>query len=95
MLVGAHAAYELKEITMSMGMRVKSWRRASAVRVGMSAGRLGVEACLPGGAQGESGELVTGRGLDNEKECWPTLHKLVESWSRFLDEPEAKRNQLA
>ena len=50
MLAGAHAAYELKENIMSAGMRVRSWRRASVVRAGVSAGRLGVKACLPGGA---------------------------------------------
>ena len=38
-------------------------------------------------------ELVTGLGLDYEKGCWPTLHKLVGSWSRSPDEPEVERNQ--
>ena len=66
MLVGAHAAYELKENIMSAGRRVRSWGRAIEVLAGVSAGRLGVKACLPGGAQGERGELVASRGLDNE-----------------------------
>ena len=70
-----------------MGVRVRSWGRASEVRAGVSAGRLGVKACLPGGAQCENGELVASRGLDNEEGCWPTLRKLVGSWSRFPDEP--------
>ena len=68
-------------------MRVRSWGRASEVRAGVSAGRLGVKACLPGGAQCESEELVASRGLDNEEGCWPTLRKLVGSWSCFPDEP--------
>ena len=59
MLAGTHAAYELKENIMSAGVHVRSWRRASEVRVGVSVGHLGVKACLPGGAQGESRELVT------------------------------------
>ena len=33
------------------------------------------------------GELVSSLGLDYEEGCWPTLHKLVGSWSRSLDEP--------
>ena len=74
---------------MSAGVCVRSWGRASEVRVRVSAGRLGVKACLPGGAQGE---LVASRGLDNEEGCWPTLCKLVRSWSRFPDESEARRN---
>ena len=69
MLVGAHAAYELKENIMFAGVRVRSWRCASKVRTGVLAGRLGVKACLPGGAQGESRELVTSRRLDNEEGC--------------------------
>ena len=77
MLVGAHAVYELKENIMFAGMRVKSWRCISEVRAGASAGRLGVEACLLGGAQGKSGEFVASRGLDNEEGCWATLRKLV------------------
>ena len=28
-------------------------------------------------------------GLDYEKGCWPTLHKLDGSWSRSPDELEA------
>ena len=63
--------------------------------VGVSTRRLGVKACLPKGAQGERGELVSSRGLDNEEGCWPTLCKLVGSWSRFPDEPKAGRNQSA
>ena len=66
MLVGAHTAYELKENIMSTGRRVRSWGRATEVCTGVSARRLGVKACLPGGAQGERGELVASRGLDNE-----------------------------
>ena len=46
---------------MSAGVCVRSWRRASVVRVGVLAGRLGVKACLPGGAQGERGELIASR----------------------------------
>ena len=60
--------------------------------VGVSARRLGVKACLPKGAQGERGELVSSRGLDNEEGCRPTLCKLVGSWSLFPDEPKAGRN---
>ena len=41
------------------------------------------------------GELVTGLGPDYEEGCWPTLHKLVGSWSRSPDEPKARRNQSA
>ena len=55
----------------------------------MSAGRLGVKACLPGGAQGEHEEVVASRGLDNKEGCWPTLCKPVGSWSRFPNELEA------
>ena len=91
-LAGAHTAYELKENIMSAGMRVRSWGRASEVRAsevraGVSAGRLGVKACLLGGVQCERGELVASRGLDNEEGCWFTLRKLVGSWNRFPDEP--------
>ena len=57
--------------------------------------RLGVKACLSGGAQRELGELISSGGLDNEEGCWPTLCKLVGSWSRFPDEPEAGQNQSA
>ena len=39
------------------------------------------------------GELVTGLEPDYKEGCWPTLHKLVESWSRSPDEPKARRNQ--
>ena len=35
------------------------------------------------------GELVAILRLDYEEGCWPTLHKLVEIWSRFLDALEA------
>ena len=90
MLAGAHTAYELNENIMYASVCVGSWRRASEVRARVSAKRLGVKACLPRGAQGEHGELVTSRGLNNEEGCWPTLCKLVGSWSRFLDEPEAR-----
>ena len=31
------------------------------------------------------GELVAGLGPDYEEGCRPTLHKLVESWSRSPD----------
>ena len=58
MLAGTHAAYELKENIMSTGVRVRSERRTSKVRAGVSARRLGVKACLLGGAQDKSGELV-------------------------------------
>ena len=34
-------------------------------------------------------ELVAGLGLNYEEGCWPTLHKLVWSWSLSPDEPEA------
>ena len=37
-------------------------------------------------------KLVVSLGLDYEEECWPTLHELVRSWSRSLDELEARRN---
>ena len=56
---------------------------------GVSAGRLGVKACLPGGAQGEHEEVVASRGLDNKEGCWPTLCKPDGSWSRFPNELEA------
>ena len=93
MLAGAHAEYELKENIMYAGVRVRSGRHASEVRAGVSAGCLEVKACLPGGAQGESRKLVASRGLNNEEGCWPTLRKLVRSWSRFPNELEAGRNQ--
>ena len=85
MLAGTHTVYELKENIMSAAVCVRSWGCASEVRPGVSAGCLGVKACLPGGAQGEHEELVASRGLGNEKGCWPTLRKLVGSWSRFPD----------
>ena len=78
-LASAHAAYELKDNIMFAGVCVRSWRNASEVHVGVSAGHLGVKTCLPGGAQGERGELVSSRGLNDEEGCWPTLHKLVKS----------------
>ena len=80
---------------MSAGMRVSSGRRVSEVRVGVSAGCLGVKTCLRGGVQGERREFVASQGLDNEEGCWPTLCKLVGSWSRFPDEPEVGRNESA
>ena len=40
-------------------------------------------------------ELVTSLELDYKEGWWPTLHKLVESWSHSPDEPKARRNQLA
>ena len=40
-------------------------------------------------------ELVAGRGPDFEEGFWPTLHKLVGSWSHSPDEPEAWQNQSA
>ena len=40
-------------------------------------------------------ELVAGLGPDYEEWCWPTLHKLVGSWSRSPDESKAGRNQSA
>ena len=40
-------------------------------------------------------ELVVGLGLDYEEGCWPTLHKLVRSWSRSPDELKAGQNQSA
>ena len=95
MLAGAHVTNELKENIMSAGVRVRSWRRASEMGTRVSTGSLGVKACLLGGAQGERGELIASRGLYNEEGCWPTLCKLVGSWSRSPDEPEAERNQLA
>ena len=69
MLAGVHAAYELKKNIMSAGVRVRSWRCASEVHAGVSAGRLGVKARLPGRAQGERGGLVASRGLENEEGC--------------------------
>lgn len=39
--------------------------------------------------------LVAGRGLDYEEGSWPSLHKLVGSWSRSPDETKAGRNQSA
>ena len=39
-------------------------------------------------------ELVAGLGPDYEEGCWPTLHKLVGSWSRSPDEPKAGPIQL-
>ena len=50
MLAGAHVAYELMENIMFAGVRVRSWGHASEVRAGVSARRLEVKACLPGGA---------------------------------------------
>ena len=50
MLADAHSTYELKENIMSAGVRVRSWRRASEVRPGVSVGCLGVKTCLPRGA---------------------------------------------
>ena len=41
------------------------------------------------------GELVVRLGLNYEEGCWPTLHKLVGSWSRSPDEPKTGRNQSA
>ena len=41
------------------------------------------------------GELVVSLRLDYEEGCWPTLHKLVESWSRSPDESKVGRNQSA
>ena len=41
------------------------------------------------------GELVASLGLDYEEGCWPTLHKLVGSWSLSPNEFEAGQNQLA
>ena len=38
------------------------------------------------------GDLAVGLGLDYEEGCWPTLHKLVMSWSHSPDEPEARQN---
>ena len=32
------------------------------------------------------GELVASLGLDYEEGCWPTLNKLVGSWSHSPDE---------
>ena len=87
MLAGAHTSYELKENIMSASVPVMSWGRDSEVRAGVSVGRFGVKECLPGGAQGERRELFANRGLDNEEGCWPTLRKLVGSWSHFPDEP--------
>ena len=40
-------------------------------------------------------ELVTSLGLYYEDECWPTLHQLVESWSRSPDELEAGQKKSA
>ena len=37
----------------------------------------------------KSGELVASLGLDYEERCWPTMHKLVGSWSYSPDELEA------
>ena len=39
------------------------------------------------------GELVADLGPDYEEECWPTLHKLIGSWSRSPDELKIRRNQ--
>ena len=47
MLAGVHTTYELKENIMSVSVHVRSWRRSSKVRVGVSAGRLEVKACYP------------------------------------------------
>ena len=79
---------------MSMGVRVRSWKSALEVRVIVSTIRLRVEACLPKGSRGERRELVASLGLYYEEGCWPTIHKVVRTWSRFPDEPEAWRNQL-
>ena len=38
---------------------------------------------------GERGKLVASLGLDYEERSWPTLCKLVGSWSCFPDESEA------
>ena len=39
------------------------------------------------------GELVAGLEPDYEEGCWPTVHKLVGSWSRSPDEPKVGRNR--
>ena len=39
------------------------------------------------------GELVASLGLDYEEGCWPTLHRLVGSWSRSPNSPEVGQNQ--
>ena len=39
------------------------------------------------------GELVASLGLDYEEGFWPTLHKLVGSWSHSPDKPEARQNE--
>ena len=78
--VGWCAAYEVRNIpclqacVSGVGGGRRSVRRRS-----------GVEACLPGWAREECKELVASLGLDYEKWSWPTLHKLIESWSRFPD----------
>ena len=41
------------------------------------------------------GEFVASLGLDYEKGYWPTLHKLVRTWSHSPNEPEVGRNQSA
>ena len=39
------------------------------------------------------GELVASQGINNGKELGNLLHKLVASWSHFLDESMAGQNQ--
>ena len=40
-------------------------------------------------------KLVASLGLDYEEGYWPTMHKLVGSWSRSPDESKVRRNQSA
>ena len=64
-------------------------------RIGRSAPEGGCK-CIEGEASSEFrhvdpvkfGELVTGLRLEYEEGCWPTLYKLVRSWSLSPDEPE-------
>ena len=88
MLVGVHATYEVRRILCL---------QACMSRVGGALQRC-VQECWQDTWEsrhaypGECEELVTSRGLDYEEGCWLTLRKLVGSWSRFPDEPEAGRN---
>ena len=41
------------------------------------------------------GEFVASLRLDYEEGYWPTMHKLVGTWSHSPNEPEVGRNQSA
>ena len=87
MLVSAHAEYELKKNIMSAGVCVGSWGHTSEVRAGVLAGRLGVKACLPGGAQGERGSLSLVEDLTMKKGVSLPCANWSEAGTTFLMSP--------